>query len=183
MRAIALVAFFFVFTTLLSAQSLYKASKSELSFFSSTPMEDIKAVSKEAQSLINPINNEIAVVVGVSSFHFPSSLMEEHFNENYMESEKYPKSSFKGTIADISKVKLKADGTYPVNVSGDLTLHGVTGKVNTKGTLTIKGGKVTGHSVFTIALADYKIEIPKLVEKNISKTIEITVRCLYDQQL
>ena len=96
---------------------------------------------------------------------------------------KYPKSAFKGTVAEIARIDFKTDGTYPVSVSGDLTLHGVTNKVSTKGKIIIKGGKITGSSVFTVTLEDYKIVIPKLVENNISKTIDITVNCLYDQKM
>jgi len=167
---------------IVQAQKVY-TKNGNISFFSKTEMEDIKAENNQVMSVLNMETGELQFSLMVKNFHFPKALMEEHFNENYIESEKYPKSTFKGTVSDISKVKLKTDGSYPVNVSGELTLHGATGKVNTKGTLTIKGGKVTGHAVFIITLADYKIQIPKLVEKNISRTIEITVRCLYDQQL
>jgi hypothetical protein len=167
---------------LANAQKVY-TKNGTISFFSKTDMEDIKAENNQVMSVLNLQTGELQFSLLVKGFHFPKALMEEHFNENYLESEKYPKSSFKGTIADIGKVKLSADGAYPVSVSGDLTIHNVTQKVNTRGSLTVKGGKVTGHCVFTVALADYKIEVPKLVEKNISKTIDITVHCLYDQQL
>jgi len=109
--------------------------------------------------------------------------MEEHFNENYMESEKFPKSTFKGTITDVSKINFSKDGTYPVTVSGDLTMHGVTKNVNTAGNINISAGKITSTAVFKIALADYNISIPRVVEANISKTIEITINCLYDQKM
>ncbi len=165
-----------------NAQKVY-TKNGTIRFFSKTEMEDIKAENNQVMSVLNLQSGELQFSLLVKNFHFPKALMEEHFNENYLESEKFPKSTFKGMIADIGKVKLSADGTYPVTVSGDLTMHGVTNKVNTKGTIAVKGGKATGHAVFSVALADYKIEVPKLVEKNISKTIEITVHCLYDQQL
>jgi hypothetical protein len=178
MRAIALVAFFFVFTTLLSAQSLYKASKSELSFFSSTPMEDIKAVSKEAQSLINPINNEIAVVVGVSSFHFPSSLMEEHFNENYMESQKYKLAVFKGKINE--KVDFDSDFSQGVTASGTLEMHGVSKKIVISGVLVKKESKLVLTSKFKVALKDFNIDIPKVVGNNIAEQVEVSAEINYE---
>ena len=109
--------------------------------------------------------------------------MEEHFNENYMESDKYPKSTFKGIIADISGVNFAKDGNYKVMVNGDLSMHGITKNINTNGTISISGDKITGTSIFKIVLADYNISIPKVVKNNISKTIEITVNCLYDQKM
>jgi hypothetical protein len=173
---------------LLAASSIATAQKyytknGNISFFSKTNMENIKADNNQVLSVLNVQTGELQFSVIIKSFHFEKALMEEHFNENYLESDKYPKSSFKGTVADVSKVNFTTDGTYPVAVSGDLTMHGVTNKVSTKGKIVVKGGKITGTSVFTAALADYKIVIPKLVENNISKTIEITVNCLYDQKM
>jgi len=179
---IMMVTLFTFFATQAISQK-YFTKTAVVSFESKTPLEKIEAINKSGTCVVDFTTGNVEFAVLIKGFQFEKALMQEHFNENYIESEKYPKSTFKGTVSDISKVKLKTDGTYPVNVSGELTLHGATGKVNTKGTLTVKGGKVSGHAVFIIALADYKIEIPKLVEKNISKTIEITVRCLYDQQL
>lgn len=167
---------------ILLAQKIY-TKNGHISFFSKTSLEDIKADNNQVMSVLNTQTGELQFSVIIKSFHFEKALMEEHFNENYMESDKYPKSTFKGTIADISKVIFTTDGTYNVTVSGDLTIHGVTNKVSTKGTITVKGGKATGTSTFTVALADYKITVPKVVEANISKTIEIKVNCLYDQKM
>lgn len=172
----------FVINNIISAQKIYTKNGS-ISFFSKTNMEDIKADNNQVMSVLNTQTGELQFSVLVKSFHFEKALMEEHFNENYMESSKYPKSTFKGTVADISKVNFTTDGTYPVSVSGDLTMHGVTKKVTTNGKIIIKGGKATGNAVFSVALADYKIEVPKLVENNIAKNIEITVNCLYDQKM
>lgn len=161
----------------------YFTKNGHISFFSKTSMENIKADNNQVMSVLNPQTGELQFSLLVKSFHFEKALMEEHFNENYLESEKYPKSTFKGSIADISKVNFTADGSYPVIVNGDLTIHGVTNKATAKGNIVIKGGKIAGAAVFTVALADYKVAIPKLVETNISKTIEITVNCLYDQKM
>lgn len=165
-----------------SAQKYYTKNGS-ISFFSKTSMEDIKADNNQVMSVLNTQNGELQFSVLIKSFHFEKALMEEHFNENYLESAKYPKSTFKGTITDIAKVNFAVDGVYPVSVSGDLTMHGVAKKVTTTGKITVKGGKITGNAVFSVALADYKIEVPKLVENNIAKTIQITVNCLYDQKM
>ena len=109
--------------------------------------------------------------------------METHFNEDYMESDKYPKASFKGKINDLSKVNFTKDGVYTVEVSGDLTMHAVTNKITTSGTITVKSGVITAASDFKIKLADYKISIPKIVKDNISEVIDIKISCLYDQKI
>lgn len=106
--------------------------------------------------------------------------MQEHFNENYMESDKYPKATFSGTITDPGKVSFTKDGDYKVNVNGDLAMHGVTKKITVPTTFTIKSGKLTGSSTFTVLLADYNISVPKIVENNIAKSIEIKVNCSYE---
>ncbi len=161
----------------------YYTKNGHISFFSKTNIENIQADNNQVMSVLNPQTGELQFSLLIKSFHFPKALMEEHFNENYLESDKYPRAVFKGKIADISKVNFSADGNYPVAVTGDLTIHGVTNKVSTKGNITIKAGKINSLSVFNIALADYKIAVPKLVENNISKTIEITVDCFYDQKI
>jgi len=104
--------------------------------------------------------------------------MQEHFNENYMESDKYPKAEFKGKIADIAKVNFAKDGTYDVTVKGNMTIHGVTKEVNVPGTVTVKGTQVTTNAEFDVVPADYKINIPKLVEGKIAKEIEVTVNSI-----
>jgi polyisoprenoid-binding protein YceI len=161
----------------------YFTKNGSISFFSSTSMEDIRADNNQVVSVLNAQTGELQFSVIIKNFHFKKALMEEHFNENYMESSKYPKSGFKGAITDISKVNFSKDGNYPVSVSGDLTMHGVTQKISTTGTIVIKAGKITGTSVFKLVLADYKITVPKVVENNISKTIEVTVNCGYDQKM
>ena len=110
--------------------------------------------------------------------------MEEHFNEDYMESNKYPKATFKGTITDLSKVDFTKDGVYKVNVSGDLTMHNVTKpNFSTDGTITIKDGKISANSKFMVELKDYNIKIPKVVASNIAEKIEITVVCSYPNKM
>ncbi len=158
----------------------YYTKNGKVSFFSKTSMENIDAVNNQAVSILNTSNGEMAFSVLIKGFLFKKELMQEHFNENYMESDKFPKATFKGSIADVKKVTFTKDGSYPVTVNGDLTIHGVTKKVAAPGTITVKAGKITGASTFTVALADYNISIPKVVENNISKTIEIKVECNYD---
>lgn len=183
MKKIIASAFFIALISNTCLAQKYFTKNGNISFFSATSVENIKADNNQVMSVLNPSTGELQFSVLVKNFHFKKTLMEEHFNENYMESDKFPKSTFKGTITDISKVNFTKDGNYPVTVSGDLSMHGITKKVSSDGKISISGGKITGTSVFTVALADYNISIPKVVENNISKTIEITVNCLYDQKM
>jgi polyisoprenoid-binding protein YceI len=120
--------------------------------------------------------------VPVKSFKFEKQLMKEHFNENYMESDKYPRADYKGVIADLSKVNFAKDGTYNVTSNGKLTIHGVTKDVTAPGTITVKGSSVTVNSKFSVKPADYKISIPKLVEGKIANSIEVTVNSILEQK-
>jgi len=165
-----------------SAQKYYTKNGS-ISFFSKTSMENIKADNNQVLSVLNAQTGEIQFSVLIKSFHFEKALMEEHFNENYLESEKFPKASFKGTITDMSRVNFTTDGMYTVPVSGDLTLHGVTKKITTTGTITIKGGKLSALSRFFIKLADYNISIPSVVKDNIAESVEVTVNSSFDQKM
>jgi polyisoprenoid-binding protein YceI len=154
-----------------------------ISFFSSTKMEDIKADNNQVLCVLNSQTGELQFSLLNKGFHFAKALMEEHFNENYIESNKYPKSTFKGTVTDISKVNFTADGTYPVTVKGDLTMHGVTKNTTASGNIIVKAGKVIASSKFMAKLADYNISIPGAVKSNISESIEITVNCTLDQKM
>jgi polyisoprenoid-binding protein YceI len=164
------------------AQRIYTKNGS-ISFFSKSPLEDITAENNEVTSVINQPTGEIQFSVLIRSFRFKKSLMEQHFNESYLESGKFPKALFKGRIDNISSVNFGADGTYPVTVSGDLTIHGVTNKVSANGEIFVKNAVVSAQSNFNITLADYKITIPSVVKNNIAKTIAITVSCLYNQKM
>jgi polyisoprenoid-binding protein YceI len=169
-------------STAVSAQKQF-TKNGNISFFSKTSMENIDASSNQALCVLDVSTGTLQFSVLINSFNFKKSLMQEHFNENYMESARFPKATFKGSVADIGKVVFSKDGTYKVSVSGDLTIHGVTQKVTTPGVITINAGKITTSSVFTALIADYNISIPKLVEKNISKNIEIKVNAVLDQKM
>jgi polyisoprenoid-binding protein YceI len=112
----------------------------------------------------------------MKSFVFEKALMQEHFNENYVESDKFPNATFQGKIANFSAVDFTKEGTYDVTVEGDLTIHGITKKISEKGTFTVKAGdKIHGNSKFMVKPADYDIKIPSTVMNNIAETIEVTV--------
>lgn len=147
----------------------------KVSFFSSTSVENIEAFNNEAASIIDAKSGEVAFIVPIKSFRFEKALMQEHFNENYMESDKFPKAEYKGKITNISDVDFSKDGTYNVKTNGQLTMHGVTKAVATNGTVTVKGGTATIKSKFMVAPADYGIKIPSVTASKIASKIEVTV--------
>jgi len=150
----------------------------KISFFSSTSIENIEAFNNEVAAAYDASNGNLLFQVPIKSFKFEKQLMQDHFNDDYMESSKFPKATFNGTIADASKVDVKKNGTYKVNASGALMIHGVTKKVAIPGTITVKDGASTFNSTFNIALADYNIKIPSIAEGKIAKTIAITVNAI-----
>ena len=173
MKKITIIICLLVSTISLSAQDLYKATDGEISFFSEAPVENISAVNKDVKALINAKNAEVAFIVTNVGFKFEKPLMEEHFNENYMESHKYKVSVFKGKIVD--EVDFTKDGTYEVTAKGTLDIHGVTVEREIKGTLTISNGKINLTTEFDVALKDHKIKIPSVVVKNIAEVVKVTV--------
>ncbi|MDJ1469630.1 YceI family protein [Cytophagaceae bacterium DM2B3-1] len=164
-------------SVLTQAQNLYTSSSSEVKFFSSTPLEDIEAVNKASQSMLNGVTKEIAVKVPVKSFVFPKSLMQEHFNENYMESDKYPYAIFKGKINEA--IDFTKPGTYDVSATGKLNIHGVERDQTLKGKLTVQSGKALLDAAFDVLLVDHKIKVPEVVFAKIAEKIAVTTHFVY----
>ncbi len=161
------------------AQKFYTRD-GHISFFSSTPVEDIKADNYQVSSVLNAENGEIVFSVLMKGFEFEKALMEEHFNEKYVHSDEHPKAVFKGQIDNWKEINLEKEGAVPVTVSGVLTLHGVDQEIVQEGELTIANGIVSeAISSFEIALEDYEVKIPSIVKENISKTVEVNVMMQY----
>lgn len=158
-------------------QDVYTCKNAKISIYSSAPIEDIEANSSEGVSVFNAATGELAFSVPIRSFHFEKALMEEHFNENYMESDKFPKASFKGKIQE--HPDLTKDGTYPVTVTGDFQVHGVSQNRTIKGELKVSGGTVSMSSEFMVKCADHHIDIPKIVFHNIAESIRVRVSATY----
>ena len=170
-----------VFATLAGstqAQKIYSTKTGSISFFSNAPLQDIEAKTNEVESKLAS-NGQIVFALLIKDFQFDNQKMEDDFNENYMESTKYPKAYFKGNITNISEVDFSKDGSYPAKVKGDLTIHGVTKEITGDGTIEVKGSKVVARSKFDIAVKDYNIG-GALVGKKIANTIAITVNCEYE---
>lgn len=157
----------------------YITKNGYIGFFSHTPMEDIKADNNQVASILDISTGDIVFQVLVKSFHFDRALMEEHFNENYMESDKLPKASFKGKITNLAAVDFKKNGTYNVTIEGDLAIHGITNKIKVGGTVEVVSGGINGSSKFGIVPEDYKINIPNLVREKIEKSLWISVTMKY----
>ena len=162
-----------LFCSFCSHAQIYTGKSYEISFFSHGPIEDIAATSKSAQIMLSVPKNEVAVKVTIKGFSFEKKLMEEHFNEKYMESDKYPYAIFSGKIKDT--VDFIKDGIYKVNVTGKLNIHGVEKERTIPVTVAIKGGEITVDSKFMVALKDHNIEIPSLVSQNIAEIVEVKI--------
>ena len=165
----------------INAQKFY-TKNGNVTFFSKASLENISADNNQVLATIDVQTGQVQFSVLIKAFHFKKSNMEEHFNENYLESNKYPKATFKGDIKDFS-IDLSKDGSYPVNVAGDMTIHGVTKNITAPGSITIKNGVITGSSTFKVKLADYNISIPKIVKDNIAEIVDVTVSCVYDKKM
>jgi hypothetical protein len=148
------------------------------SFYSATPLENILGESNEVVSILNADKGEVAFQALMTTFHFKSALMEDHFNENYMESTKFPKAKFKGTIDGFNKDMLKAS-VANIKITGLLSVHGVDKTITAPGTLGIEAGKLVATSKFNVTPEDYGIVIPSLVRDKIGKEFEITVKVNY----
>lgn len=176
-KAILSVAVLLIGTTALLAQdkkktdNIYIADSCKISFFSETPVENIDATNKAAKPILNTATGDIQVKIVNTAFVFPKPLMQEHFNENYMESEKYPNTVFKGKINE--KIDYTKDGVNNVTVTGKLDMHGVTKEITIKGTVTVKGAVLLLNTSFMIHIADYNIKIPSLVVKNIAEDVTV----------
>ncbi len=173
-KKILLIALISFGSLMLKAQ-IYMGKTSEISFFSKGPIEDIYAINKSSKPILNSTTGDVAIKITIKGFVFDDKLMEEHFNEKYLESDKYPYATFKGKMAD--KIDdFKKDGTYTVSVPGKLNMHGVEKDLTIKVNAVIKDQIITYDSKFNITIKDYNIEVPKLVMQNIGEVMEITVK-------
>ncbi len=168
----------FISTITVDPQSVFIDKAGEVSFFSEAPLENIEAKHAGMNSILNTDKNELAFIVPIRGFKFEKELMQEHFNEKYMESDKFPNASYKCTLLD--SVKWQTPGTYTVRSTGKFSMHGVEKEITEAGTFTIEGNKISLHSEFRIAIADYGIEIPKLLFQNIADTILVKLHSQFE---
>ncbi|HLP71326.1 MAG TPA: YceI family protein [Bacteroidales bacterium] len=150
-----------------------------ISFYSETPVETIKADNNQVAGALDTSTGEMVFEVLNRSFHFERALMERDFNENYIESEKYPKSIFKGKIVNLSEVDFTKNGIYKVNVKGELTIHGKTKEIDEPGTVEVANGNIEADSKFHLVPEDYDIKIPGVVRNKINQSMQVTVSMKY----
>ena len=176
-RIVFILILSFVFFSVNSQK--YMTKNGYIGFYSHTPFEDIKADNNQVAGVLDISTGEMVFQVLIKSFHFERALMEEHFNENYIESEKFPKSIFKGKITNLAAVNFSKNGTYEVTVEGELTIHDVTNKITTGGTIEVVTGGINASSKFKIVPEDYNITIPGVVRDKINKDFDVTVTMKY----
>jgi len=177
MKPILLFLLAFLSNCAVSAQVL-KTTEAKLTFFSEAPIEDIYALSNQGLSAFDLRSGSVYFKVLIRSFEFEKKLMQEHFNENYLESDKYPYAEFKGTID--KDIDLAFSGSVPVKVSGELTIHNVTKSYAVPGKITLNNGKLIASAEFPVALVDHKVKIPRILIKNIAEVVMVTVSATYD---
>lgn len=144
-------------------------------FFSNTPMEKIEAVNKSGTAVLDTKTGRMEWKVLIKGFLFEKATMQEHFNENYLESSKFPSATFKGELTNLAEINFAKDGTYPAKAKGKMNIHGVERDVTVNGKITVAGNSLRLLSDFNVACADYNIAIPAVVRDNIAKEIKIDV--------
>ena len=169
------VATFLLVAGITHAQGRYFTKTGRIEFSSKARLEDIDAVNKSVTAVLDAKSGALQFSVLMKGFEFDKALMQEHFNENYIESDKYPKADFKGTITNNSNIDYSKPGTYTANVNGKLTIRGVTKDVQTTGTIKVEGENLATTSAFNILLSDYNIKIPAVVKDKINNNVRISV--------
>ena len=162
-----------IFGSFFANGQLFQSTTSKITFLSDAPLEDIYAESKKSKSVFNATDKKIAVLMKPNTFVFKNPMMQEHFNEDYMESDKYPKATLNGDL--IGDFDVTKDSVYSVTVKGKLNIHGVEKDREIKGEILVKNGKVSVNAKFAIQVADHGIKIPSMKIKNIAEVVEVSV--------
>jgi len=171
-KKILAILFFFNSFSCANGQ-IWMASNSKIRFFSTTPIEDIEAINDYAAGALNAKTGRVYFKAMMRAFKFEKKLMQEHFNENYIESDKYPIAEYDGMIQN--PPDFNKDGIYQILIKGFLTLHGVKVSRDVKATLRVYNGKIEGKAIFLVPCHDHNIKIPTISRKNISDNIEVTI--------
>jgi len=174
MKTIISTAFIILSIQISSAQGKFLTNDGVISFYSHTVIEDITATNDKVAAVIDSESGEVAIIVIMNEFQFEKKLMQEHFNENYVESEKYPKATFSGQISNNGEVNYQSTGEYRVRVAGEMTIHGITRNVSAEGTIEVNRNTITARTKFMLNPEEYEIKIPKVVRNNIAEKMEIS---------
>jgi polyisoprenoid-binding protein YceI len=165
-----------------NGQDKYFTKSGKIIFSATAPSspESIDGVNKSITCVLDVKTGSIQFGLLMKGFEFERALMQEHFNENYVESDKFPKADFKGTIINNAAVNYTKDGNYPIRVKGKLSIHGELKEIETEGKLLVKDGKINAFADFPVVLSDFKIAIPALVADKVSTTAKINVNCVLE---
>jgi hypothetical protein len=174
-----LFSFSIIFINKVYSQDKYYTKTGNINFISRTAIIDIAGYNKEVISYFNIKTGDIVFGVIIRSFKFPLPLAEEHFNENYMETDIYPDAGFRGKVLDIKNIDFTRQGTYDVEVEGNLKIHGITKNIKVKGKISILDNKIKATSEFKIAPEDFKIRIPVLVTDKVAKEVDTYIDMMY----
>jgi len=181
MKAYTITFIAVLFCHLTIAQNVLIDKKAVAHFYSDAPIEDIEATNEEAIGAMDIEKGTVAVSMLIRNFHFEKSLMEEHFNENYMESEKFPKASFKGRILDFSSIDFDEVGSFTAQATGELDIHGISKPVTSDVTFDVTDSQIIAKTMFKVKLEDHDIKIPKLVVKKIAEVVDVDVTFTFNK--
>lgn len=177
MKKVLLLLIAFITTNVVVGQ-IYMAKTCDVTFFSASPIENIEAINKNSKPILNTTSGAIQIRIGISAFVFDKPLMQEHFNENYMESEKFPDAFFKGKINET--IDYTKDGEYKVTATGKLTIHGVEKERTLEGVIIVKGEVIRLTSKFKIHIADHGIKVPSLYIQNIAEDVDVKLDAILE---
>lgn len=175
MKLLSIVVTLIYSVCIANAQSKLFTKTANIAFYSSAVAEKIEASNNKVLSVWVPSDGKIEFSVLMKGFVFEKALMQEHFNDDYVESDKFPKAIFKGTVENSNRINFSEDKSHSLKINGALTLHGVTKPVITTATIQVKKGIASATASFVLLLADYNIKIPSVVSDNVSKQILIVV--------
>jgi polyisoprenoid-binding protein YceI len=160
---------------------LYITRNGKVNFVSEAPLEIIKAASSKLTGILNTSDKSFVFSVSMKTFNgFNSPLQKIHFNENYIESNKYPNAKFKGKI--IEDIDLKKPGNYKVRAKGKFSVHGKENPMTIRCTITISKGEIKVNSNFVVYLKDHNIQIPTIVNQKLSEKINVSIKTSLKQK-
>lgn len=144
-----------------------------VTFFSEAPLENIEATNYQALGALDMEASTVAVSILMKGFRFEKALMEEHFNENYVESDQFPKATFKGNLS-VDPAQFQKDGTFSALATGEVMLHGITRPLKTQVDFVVSENQLSAKTSFVLKVADFDIKIPTAVIRNIAEEVEVT---------
>lgn len=173
MKKIVLIIFVLLMTNTSFAQR-YLSKTGSVSFYSDAPLEKIEAQNHQVNCALDTQSGFFVVKILMRSFIFEKALMQEHFNEDYVESDKFPNAFFKGKIVNLKDINFSKSGIYPAVIEGQMTIHGITQSVKAKGTFTISKNGILARAKFPLKIGNYGISIPDVLTGKIATEVEIS---------